>query len=50
MLRYYGDDMEEYRTCEDNIKMDFKEIAVDVINLLKIEIVECSYYIGHYRK
>ena len=26
MLCYYGDDMEEYRRWEDNIKMDLKEI------------------------
>ena len=30
MLCYYGDDMEEYRRWEDNIKMDLKEIDVDV--------------------
>ena len=27
MLSYYGDDMEEYRRWEDNIKMDLKEIG-----------------------
>ena len=32
MLCYYGDDMEEYRRWEDNIKMDLKEIGVDVMN------------------
>ena len=26
MLCYYGDDMEEYRRWEDNIKMDLKEV------------------------
>ena len=31
MLCYYGDDMEEYRRWEDNIKMDLKEIGVDVM-------------------
>ena len=30
MLCYYGDDMEEYRRWEDNIKMDLKEICVNV--------------------
>jgi hypothetical protein len=30
MLRYYGDDKEEYRRWEDNIKMDLKEIGVNV--------------------
>ena len=30
MLCYYGDDMEEYRRWEDNIKMDLKEIGVTV--------------------
>ena len=30
MLCYYGDDMEEYRRWEDNIKMDLKEIGVSV--------------------
>ena len=29
MLCYYGDDMEEYRRWEDNIKMDLKEIGVN---------------------
>ena len=29
MLCYYGDDMEEYRRWEDNIKMDLKEICVN---------------------
>ena len=32
MLCYYGDDMEEYRRWEDNIKMDLKEIGVNVRN------------------
>ena len=32
MLCYYGDDMEEYRRWEDNIKMDLKEIGVDVMS------------------
>ena len=30
MLCYYGDDMEEYRRWEDNIKMHLKEIGVTV--------------------
>ena len=30
MLFYYGDDMEEYRRWEDNIKMDRKEMGVIV--------------------
>ena len=34
MLCYYGDDMEEYRRWEDNIKMDIKEIGVNVRNLI----------------
>ena len=38
MLSYYGDDMEEYRRWEDNIKMDLKKIGVDVMSLLRIEI------------
>ena len=29
---YYGDDMEEYRRWADNIKMDLKEIGVDVMS------------------
>ena len=28
----YWDDMEGYRRWEDNIKMDLKEIGVDVMN------------------
>ena len=35
MLCYYGDDMEEYRRLcrwEDDIKMDLKEIGVDVMS------------------
>ena len=38
MLCYYGDDMEEYRRWEDNVKMDLKEIGVDVMSWLRIEI------------
>ena len=34
MLCYYGDDMEEYRRWEDNIKMDLKEVGVDVMSWL----------------
>ena len=30
--------MEEYRRWEDNIKMELKEIGVDVISYLKMEI------------
>ena len=36
MLCYYGDDMEEYRRWEDNIKMGLKEIGIDVMNWIKI--------------
>jgi hypothetical protein len=32
MLRYCGDDMKEYRRWEDNIKMDLKEIGVNVMS------------------
>jgi hypothetical protein len=32
MLCYYGDDMEEYMRWEDNIKMDLKEIDIDVMS------------------
>ena len=39
----YGDDMEEYRRWEDNIKMDIKEIGVDVMSQLRIEINACHY-------
>ena len=35
MLCYYGDDMGEYRRSEDNIKMDLKEISVDVMDWMK---------------
>ena len=38
MLCCYGDDMEEYRRWEDNIKMDLKEIGVDVMSWLRMEI------------
>jgi hypothetical protein len=31
MLCYYEDDVEEYRRWEENIKMDLKEIDVDVM-------------------
>ena len=40
MLCYYGDDMEEYRRWEDNIKTNLKEIGVDVMSLLRIGITE----------
>ena len=30
MLCYYGQDMEEYRRWEDNIKIDLKEMGVNV--------------------
>ena len=30
MLCYYEDNIEEYRRWEDNLKMDFEEIGVDV--------------------
>ena len=36
MLCYYGDDMEEYRRWENNIKMDLKEIGVDVMNWMEL--------------
>ena len=36
MLCYYGDDMEEYRRWEDNIKMDLKEIGVIKMDLKEI--------------
>ena len=36
MLCYYGDDMEEYRRWEDKIKMDLKEIGVDVMNWMAL--------------
>ena len=36
MLCYYGDDMEEYRRWEDNIKMDLKEIGFDVMNWINL--------------
>ena len=36
MLCYYGDDMEEYRRWEDYIKMDLKEIGVDVMNWMEL--------------
>jgi hypothetical protein len=32
MLYYNGDDMEEYRRWEDNIKMDLIEIGLDVMS------------------
>ena len=32
MVCYYGDDMEEYRRWEDNIKMDLIEIGLDVMS------------------
>ena len=47
MLCYYGDDMEEYRRWEDNIKMDLKEIGVDVISWLRIEITGEPLLIQH---
>ena len=39
MLCYCGDEMEEYRRSEGNIKMDLKEIGVDVMSLLRIEMI-----------
>ena len=36
MLCYYGDDMEEYRRWQDNIKMDLKEIGVDVMDWINL--------------
>ena len=32
MLCYYGDDMEECRRWEDNIKIDLKGISVNVMS------------------
>jgi hypothetical protein len=32
MLCYYREDMEKYMRWEDNIKMDLKEIGVDMIS------------------
>ena len=32
MLCYYGDDMEEYRRWEDNIRMDLEEICINAGN------------------
>ena len=32
MLCYYGDDMEEYRRWEDNIRMNLKEIGNNTRN------------------
>ena len=32
MLCYYGDDMEEYRRWEDNIKMDLQEMGINAGN------------------
>ena len=37
-MLYYRDDMEEYRWWEDNIKMDPKEIGVDVMRWFKTEV------------
>ena len=36
MLCYYGDDMEEYRRYEDNIKMNVNEIAVDMMSWVEL--------------
>ena len=36
MLCYYGDEKEEYRRWEDNIKMNLKEIGVDVMNWMEL--------------
>ena len=39
MLCYYGDDMEEYRRWEDNIRVDLEEIGVmRVIGLIRLRI------------
>ena len=38
MLCYYGDDMEEHRRWEDNIKMNIKEIGVDVRNSMAVTV------------
>ena len=50
MLCYYGDDMEEYRRWEDNIKMDLKEIGVNVrswIDSLRIWIIRERLLLRH---
>ena len=39
MIYYYGDDVEEYRRWEDYIKMDLKEMGVDGMDELMIEII-----------
>ena len=39
MLCYYGDDMEEYRRWEDNIKMDLNVIGVDVMSYSAMRIL-----------
>ena len=48
MLCYYGDDMEEYRRWEDNIKMNLKEIGVDVMNLIELfrDIYHCKTFLN----
>ena len=42
MLCYYGDDMEEYRRWEDNIKMDLKEIGVNVMSWMELAVDICT--------
>jgi hypothetical protein len=32
MLWYYGDNMEKYKKWEENVKMDLKEIGVDMMS------------------
>jgi hypothetical protein len=44
MRCYYGDDIEDNRRWEGNIKMDLKEIGVDVMNWK-----ELAQYIDHWR-
>ena len=35
--------MKEYRRCEGNIKMDLKEINVDVMSYLRQKIIESPF-------
>ena len=44
MLCYHGDDMEEYRRWEDNIKMDLEDIGVDMMSWFRIEITVESLF------
>ena len=35
-LAVYGDDMKKYRKWEDNIKIDLKEICVDLMTWMEL--------------